>query len=132
MKSGVYTADIYRLDKDKKKERKKEERRLTFDELIENYTQDEKLQEVLKKHLIVRKKGNSLTNDSIITGFEALEALTKNTKEEDKTKHKIKIVKQSIANGWSGFFEIKTNEIKRNNYEKQVVSSEEWEQLYDN
>ena len=116
-----------------KKESRAEQKRPSFNELIENYTQNEELREALKKHLITRKQGQSLNNDAILLGFKNLNILTNNIKtKEEKDKMKIAIVEKSIENGWSGFFEIKTNEIKRNNYEKQVVSSEEWEQLYDN
>lgn len=83
-----------------KKESKKDTR--TFDEIIDNYTSNETLRFELKEHLKTRKaKKATLTNRAIELSCSNLDKLGRNDEE------KIEIVRQSIANGWIGFFELK-------------------------
>lgn len=119
-----------------KKESRTEQTRPSFNQLIENYTQNEELREALKKHLITRKLRKSLSNDAILLGFKNLDILTKNIKvEAEKDEMKISIVENSIANGWSGFFAIK-KEKERNSKSVGAVAEStfegNFEELYDN
>ncbi len=132
VKKGVETTDINRL-KNNKKENKKEEWKPSFDELIENYTNNESLRKELKNHLAIRKKNGSLTNRSIELGFENLNSLTKGYTNGEAENRKIEIVRQSIANGWGGFFEIKDKakkDIKKESKYDKVCS--DLDGLYDN
>lgn len=116
------------------KEGKKSENRLTFDQLINGYTHNEELRQILKKHLITRKQNNSLNNEAIILGFKNLNTLTNSiTTKEDKDKQKIKIVEQAIASGTSAFLPIrdKKKEEKKKEY-KNEYSNGELDSLYDN
>lgn len=71
----------------------------TFDELIEEYTDNEELQTELKEHLKTRKaKKGALTNHAIELSFKTLDNLADNDNE------KILIVQKSIENGWTSFF----------------------------
>lgn len=119
-----------------KKESKENKERPSFNQLIENYTQNEELREALKKHLITRKQGQSLNNDAILLGFKNLNILTNNIKtKEEKDKMKIAIVEKSIENGWSGFFAIKKEQEKTSKVVRPVAESTfegNWEGLYDN
>lgn len=90
-----------------KKERKKE-KKPTFDELIDAYTQNEFLREELKNHLATRKaKKAALTNRAIELSLKTLDSLVENKPINDQENEKIKIVQRSIENGWTGFFPIK-------------------------
>lgn len=88
------------------KESKKEAtspKKNSFDEIIDSYTQNEILRFELKEHLKTRKaKKAALTDRAIELSFKSLDKLAK---DDDA---KIEIVRQSIANGWTGFFELKT------------------------
>lgn len=139
VKTTVQSTDI--KVSNNKESKKENEKRLTFNQLIENYTQNKELQQELKNHLVIRKKNGSLTNRSIELGFEHLSSLTKEIKiEDDKDKEKIKIVQQSIANGWSGFFKIKKEiqhqtDAKRNDkyeYDFQKQENGDLSFLYEN
>lgn len=131
VENTVESTNINRLRQEDKKESKKREK--SFDELIENYTQNEELRQALKDHLPIRKRRGSLTNSSIELGFKNLEALTKNIKDEDvKNEEKIKIVQQSIANGWGGFFEVKNKSKQKNNSNHEEKMPENLKSLYEN
>ena len=88
------------------KESKKETtppKKNSFDEIIDSYTQNEVLRFELKEHLKTRKaKKATLTDRAIELACKSLDKLT------DDENVKIEIVRQSIANGWTGFFELKT------------------------
>ncbi len=119
-------------NKESKKEKKKETRP-SFDQLINGYTHNEQLRDVLKKHLITRKQNNSLNNDAITLGFKNLNALTSvvQTKEK-KDELKIKIVEQAIYSGTSAFLplrESKKVEEKKMQYDE---IPEDIDSLYDN
>ena len=79
-----------------------EPKQKTFNEMIDEYTQNEELRNELKEHLKTRKaKKGALTNHAIELSFKTLDKLAKTDKE------KIMVVQQSIENGWTGFFTIK-------------------------
>lgn len=129
VKSGVQTVDINRLRQEDKKKKKIEK---SFDEQIEDYTLDEELRKALKNHLPIRKRRGSLTDNSLKLGFDNLDILTKNIKDEQvRNEEKIKIVNQSISNGWGGFFEVKKTKPK-----EQITHREELptnlDELFDN
>lgn len=91
--------------------------RKTFNEIIDDYTENEELRKVLREHLKTRKlKRASLTNQAIILGLKKLDTLA-NTDEE-----KILIVQNSIMNGWTEFFALKKSE-KRSKKSKQEPQS---------
>ena len=100
--------------KQNNEERKKEnENRPTFDQLINGYTHNEDLREVLRKHLVTRKQNNSLNNEAIILGFKNLNTLTNSISAKDeKDKQKIKIVEQAIASGTSAFLPLREKKQK--------------------
>ena len=99
-----------------KNNNKKESKKESFDELIDNYTYDEELRFELKNHLSVRKaKKGAMTNRAIELSLSKLNELTKNVPINEAEKVKIKIVQQSIENGWIGFFELKKQYGKKSN-----------------
>ncbi len=107
-----------------KKESKGDQKRPSFNQLIDDYTQNEELRQVLKKHLITRKQGQSLNNDAILLGFKNLNILTKNLKTvAEKDEMKIAIVEKSIENGWSGFFAIKKEQERNSKPTRQIIGS---------
>ena len=82
----------------------------TFNKLIESYTENIKLQEELKEHLKVRKiKKATLTDRAIELSLKKLSDLTNDDKE------KILIVQNSIMNGWTTFYPLKSDEKKQLN-----------------
>ena len=104
------------IDKKKEKKDKKVSKKQSFDELIDNYTFNEELKFELKNHLAVRKaKKGAMTNRAIELSFNKLDELTKNVPINEAEKMKIKIVQQSIENGWVGFFELKKVYTKKSN-----------------
>jgi hypothetical protein len=108
IQNGIQTSHnmttLNKLNKTKQnlKKESKKEKPLTFDELIDNYTQNETLKYELKEHLKTRKaKKATLTNRAIELACSSLDKLS----QDDETK--IAIVRQSIASGWTGFFPLK-------------------------
>ena len=97
--------------KDKKKSSTKNTSTIkTFNKLIESYTENIKLQEELKEHLKVRKiKKAALTDRAIELSLKKLSDLTNDDKE------KILIVQNSIMNGWTTFYPLKSDEKKQLN-----------------
>lgn len=92
-------------DKNIKKESKKEK---TFNEIIDDFTDNLDLRTELKNHLAVRKlKKGSLTNRAIELELKTLSNLS------DNTNIQLEIVRQSIEKGWIGFFPVK-NDIETN------------------
>lgn len=108
-----------------KKERKEEkpsstyqkpkEMKISFDSLIDRYTENEQLREELKEHLKTRKqKKAALTNRAIQLSLAKLDQIAADDYE------KIKIVQNAIMNGWTGFFPLKPDEkktMKKPNYD---------------
>lgn len=88
---------------------------ISFDTLIENYTENVQLREELKEHLKVRKqKKGALTNRAIQLSLSKLDKIAADDYE------KIKIVQNAIMNGWTGFFPLKPDEkktMKKANYD---------------
>ena len=86
-----------------KKESKKETLK-SFNELIEEYTDNPELQEALKAYIQMRRTiRKPLTNYAFEQVFKKLNKLA-GTEEE-----KIEIVNQSIMNSWQGVFAVKDN-----------------------
>lgn len=83
------------------------ENQKSFNELIELYTPNKKLQEELKEHLKVRKAKKALSNHAIKLSLERLNEISHNDEE------KIKIVQNAIVGGWTRFYELKPDEKKR-------------------
>lgn len=95
-------------NQDQEKERKKVSKKASFDDLIDNYTCNDELKYELKNHLAVRKaKKGAMTNRAIELSFKKLDELTKHVPVNEAEEEKIKIVQQSIVNGWVGFFDLK-------------------------
>lgn len=88
---------------------------ISFDTLIENYTENEQLREELKEHLKTRKqKKAALTNRAVQLSLAKLDQIAADDYE------KIKIVQNAIMNGWTGFFPLKPDEkktMKKPNYD---------------
>ncbi len=79
----------------------------TFTTLIEEYTQDEHLQEVLLDYLEFRKKDKNYTVRALEIGLNKLSRL--GSSDEEKTE----IVQQSIENCWKSFFPLRrSNDLK--------------------
>lgn len=113
----------------KTKDKKEKTARKSFDELIESYTDNEKLKEELKNHLAIRKRKGSLTNRAIEIGLENLSLLTKNIQnEEARDNEKIEIVKKSIASGWSEFYPLKKE--KNAKHEEEIPTN--LDELFEN
>lgn len=80
----------------------------TFDQLIEEYTTNEELRQELKEHLKVRKlKKAALTDRAVELSLSELDKIAGADYE------KIQIVRNSIMNGWTGFFPLKKDEHNR-------------------
>jgi hypothetical protein len=89
-------------NKEESKKNKVPKKEQTFNELIDDYTDNEDLRVELKEHLKTRKaKKGALTNHAIELSFKTLDSLAKTDKE------KIMIVQQSIESGWTKFYAIK-------------------------
>lgn len=121
------TENLY-LEKQTNKKKAPLENQKSFNELIELYTPNKKLQEELKEHLKVRKAKKALSNHAIKLSLERLDTLANNDEE------KIKIVQNSIMGGWTKFYELKPDEKKRlkdkpsydlDKYEKFTMFSDE-------
>lgn len=99
---------------------------LSFDALIDSYTDNEELRFVLKEHLKTRKAKSkaALTNYAIELSFKTLDKLS------DSDACKISIVKKSIERGWIGFFPDKKEENKAgplNNFSQETPDFKEIE-----
>lgn len=105
-------------DKNDKKNISKKERKETFDKLIENYTTNDELKEELKNHLATRKaKKATLTNRAIELSLKKLDELVKSVPVNEQEGMKLKIVRQSIERGWTGFFPIQENNKKNDGWD---------------
>ena len=88
---------------DKNKASKKEPRK-SFDDLIDEYTQNEELRDALRAFIQMRKAiKKPVTNRALELAFKNLDGLTKADAD------KIAIVNQSIMNSWQGLFPLKNN-----------------------
>lgn len=106
----------------KQKERKKETKK-TFNEIIDEYTNNEELRMVLKEHLKIRKLKNALTDISLQLGLRTLSNIGKTESEE------ILIVQQSIENGWTSFYPLK--QIKENYQSSYDIDEYEKHSIFD-
>lgn len=83
------------------KVKKAKPKTISFDAIIDAYTENENLRVELKEHLKTRKqKKAALTNRALELSLKKLDKLADNDEE------KIQIVQNSIVNGWVGFFEL--------------------------
>lgn len=91
-----------------------EKKKISFDEIIENYTQNEELRTELKEHLRVRKaKRAALTDHALELSLKKLDSIA------NSDEQKIEIVQNSTMNGWTAFYPlrtVKTNSISGSNY----------------
>lgn len=122
------------IKKEKKENIAREEK--SFDEMIEEYTNNENLQRELKNHLAIRKRKGALTIRALELGLHNLSALTnKISSEDEKVKIKIEIVQQSIRGGYPEFYPLK-NQKKQGginyNYTQRKQDEAILEQLYEN
>lgn len=98
------------INKERKKERKEPEKQrkenvISFNQLIENYTENQQLRDELKEHLKVRKnKKAALTNRAIELSLKKLDDLAANDAE------KIQMVQNAIMSGWTTFYPLKADE----------------------
>lgn len=89
------------ISKKQTKVKKAKPKPISFDEIIDAYTENEDLRVELKEHLKTRKqKKAALTNRALELSLKKLDKLADNDEE------KIQIVQNSIMNGWVGFFEL--------------------------
>ena len=92
----------------KQKQGQKKQLEANLHSLIETYTSNENLRELLKNHLDIRKqKKAAYTEHAVKLSLEHLNELAVLDKE------KIQIVKNSIMSGWVGFFPLKEDEKKK-------------------
>jgi len=113
--------------KERKKRVPKKENKISFNDIIEEYTQNEQLRSELKEHLKTRKaKKAPVTNRALILSLNKLDTLA-NTDEE-----KIIIVQNSIMNGWTGFFNIQSPNKKTQIPERyRIPTKEEYDEGWD-
>ena len=89
------------ISKKQTKAKKTKPKTISFDVIIDAYTENEDLRVELKEHLKTRKqKKAALTNRALELSLKKLDKLADNDEE------KIQIVQNSIINGWVGFFEL--------------------------
>lgn len=101
-------------DTDNKPNINNKKKKKTFDEIIEDYTDNEELKADLKEHLRTRKsKKGTLNNRAIELSLKELDKLA-NTDTQ-----KIQIVRNAIMRGYSSFWPVKDYE---NNFENQKSS----------
>lgn len=83
------------------KAKKAKPKPISFDEIIDAYTENEDLRKELREHLKTRKqKKAALTNRAIELSLKELDRIA------DSDEEKLRIVQKSIVNGWIGFFEL--------------------------
>lgn len=89
------------VSKPKKTNKKAKSKPISFDSIIDAYTENEDLRKELKEHLKTRKqKKAALTNRAIELSLKELDRIA------DSDEEKLRIVQKSIVNGWIGFFEL--------------------------
>ena len=87
-----------------KKESKKEPR-VSFDSLIDGYTENEELWEALRAYIQMRKAiKKPVTNRALELAFKKLDELARTDAE------KTEVVNQSVMNSWQGLFPLKGNQ----------------------
>lgn len=99
--NNTYINNTYNI-KESKKETEK-----TFNEIIDEYTDNEELRYELREYLKTRKsKKVPMTNRALQLGLKQLDKLT------DNPKVKIEIVRQTILKGWTTFYELKDKQLE--------------------
>ena len=88
--------------------------RPSFNQLIEEYTDNEELQFELKQHLKVKKIKGVLCNHSIELGFKSLDQYAKTDME------KILIVRNANEGGWTKFYELPKWQKPREHADREV------------
>ena len=89
------------ISKPKKTNKKAKPKPISFDAIIDSYTENEDLRKELREHLKTRKqKKAALTNRAIELSLKELDRIA------DSDEEKLRIVQKSIVNGWIGFFEL--------------------------
>ena len=89
------------ISKKQTKAKKTKPKPISFDEIIDAYTENEDLRKELKEHLKTRKqKKAALTNRALELSLKELDRIA------DSDEEKLRIVQKSIVNGWIGFFEL--------------------------
>lgn len=89
------------ISKKQTKAKKAKPKPISFDEIIDAYTENEDLRKELREHLKTRKqKKAALTNRAIELSLKELDRIA------DSDEEKLRIVQKSIVNGWIGFFEL--------------------------
>lgn len=90
------------------KAKKTKPKTISFDAIIDAYTENENLRVELREHLKTRKqKKAALNNRAIELSLKKLDKLA------DSDEEKLLIVQNSIMNGWVGFFPLKQDEKKQ-------------------
>ena len=89
-------------------------RRPSFNQLIEEYTDNTELQYELKQHLKVRKIKGVLCNYSIKLGFKTLDEYAKTDRE------KILMVRNANEGGWAKFYELPKWQKPREHADREV------------
>lgn len=90
------------------KVKKAKPKTISFDAIIDAYTENENLRVELREHLKTRKqKKAALNNRAIELSLKKLDKLA------DSDEEKLLIVQNSIMNGWVGFFPLKQDEKKQ-------------------
>lgn len=114
-KNALNTNNIKKV---RKKEKAPEKKSLSFDSLIDSYTDNEELRMELKEHLKTRKsKKATMTNRAIELSLNKLDKISSSDEE------KIQIVQNAIMSGWTTFYPLKENNYKpTNSYQGQRVT----------
>ena len=107
------------------KAKKAKSKPISFDAIIDAYTENEDLRVELKEHLKTRKqKKAALNNRAIELSLKKLDRLA------DSDEEKLLIVQNSIMNGWVGFFPLNQDE-KRQLRDKSSYNLNEYEKTMD-
>ncbi|MBP3920793.1 MAG: hypothetical protein J6D28_04435 [Bacilli bacterium] len=94
----------------------------TFDELIDNYTNDETIKDLLKEWLKVRKaKRSAMTNRAIELNLNKLDKLAKESNLSVK-----EYLEEVIIRGWAAFYAIKNYKYNASNNYKRTEEVPEW------
>ena len=116
------TSKVSKVRKEEKKETQpstpltcsdKEKQEKSYNEIIDDYTDNETLRKELKEHLKVRKMKNALpTNHGLILDLQKLDEISFSVLE------KIEIVKKSIEHCWTSFFPLNDSDSYRLTFDK--------------
>lgn len=114
------STDKSNTDKSNTNNKKKESTRASYDEIINDYTENEELRSALVEFVKMRKMiKKPLTNKALsllLTSKKGLDELASTDAE------KIDIVNQTIMHSWQGFFPLKDKEEKRGAVSRETTS----------